>query len=505
MPKNHGAHLNDGDLLAAVDLGSNSFHMVVARYEQGVPRVIDRLRETVRLAAGLRADGTLDTAHRRHALQCLARFGQRIAGLPMQHVRAVSTNTVRQLRAPLSFLRPAERALGHAIEVISGREEARLIWQGIAHALPASRGRRLVMDVGGGSSEFIIGRGLKPELTESVQIGCVASSLRFFPGGRITCKRWQHAIEEIGLLLQQFAAAYREANWKEAWGTSGTVRAIASIASAMGSEERGISRAALRKMRDMLIRAGSARQAMLPGLARERIPVIPGGIAIIEAAFTALDIEELLVSDSALREGLLWEMIGRATGNDPRAHSVRALAQRYRVDARQAARVRRVALELFDAVAPQWRLDDDMREWLLWAVQTHELGLAIAHSQHHRHAGYILRHSDLPGFSNEEQQLLAAIVQNHRRKPDADLLTALPSRLQQPVRRITVLLRLAVLLSRARDGTALVPRSVSAQGDTLNLGLPGRWRRKHPLTLADLEGERMLLRELGFKLVLGHR
>jgi exopolyphosphatase/guanosine-5'-triphosphate,3'-diphosphate pyrophosphatase len=504
MPKSRGAQLNEGDLLAAVDLGSNSFHMVVARYEQGVPRVIDRLRETVRLAAGLRADGTLDTEHRRHALQCLARFGQRIAGLPAQQVRAVSTNTVRQLRAPLSFLRPGERALGHAIEVISGREEARLIWQGVAHALPASRERRLVMDVGGGSSEFIIGHGLKPELTESVQIGCVASTLRFFPNGRITRKRWQRATEEIGLLLQQFAAEYREANWKEAWGTSGTVRAIASIANAMGSQERGIHLAALRKMRDALIRAGSARQAMLPELARERIPVIPGGIAILEAAFAALDIEELLVSDSALREGLLWEMIGRATGHDPRAKSVRALAHRYRVDARQAARVQRVALQLFDAVAPHWRLGDEARAWLLWAVQTHELGLAIAHSQHHRHAGYILRHSDLPGFSNEEQQLLAAIVQNHRRKPDADLLSSLPARLHQPVRRITALLRVAVLLCRARDGVVLAPRRISAQGDTLKLGLPKSWRRRHPLTLADLESERTSLRELIIKLVLGH-
>src|SRR6185437_12957678 len=198
--------LRDGDLLAAVDLGSNSFHMVVARYEQGAPRLIDRLRESVRLAAGLRADGTLDPAHRALALNCLARFGQRLAGLPPERVRAVATNTVRRLRAPQAFLRLAERALGHTIEVVSGREEARLIWQGVSHALPSSRSNRLVIDVGGGSTEFIIGRGLEPRLTESVQIGCVASTLRFFPNGRITRRRWQHAIDEIGVQLQQFAA-----------------------------------------------------------------------------------------------------------------------------------------------------------------------------------------------------------------------------------------------------------------------------------------------------------
>ena len=502
MSKRGGAALRDGDLLAAVDLGSNSFHMVVARFEQGAPRLIDRLRESVRLAAGLRGNGTLDAVHQRHALECLARFGQRIAGLPPRRVRAVSTNTVRQLRAPLSFLRPAERALGHAIEVISGREEARLIWQGVVHALPASHERRLVMDVGGGSSEFIIGRGLRPGLTESVQIGCVASSLRFFPNGRVTRKRWQHALDEIGVLLQQFASDYRGAGWTEAWGASGTIRAIAAIARAMGSGERGITPPALRRMRDALLRAGSAREAALPGLARERIPVIAGGIAIVEAAFAALDIECLRASDSALREGLLWEMIGRAAGRDPRADSVRALARRYGADPAQAARVERMAGRLFDAVADRWRLGDEPRAWLLWAAQVHEIGLAIAHSQHHRHAGYILRHSDLPGFSNEEQQLLAAIVENHRRKPGRDLPETLPPRLHQPARRVTALLRLAVLLCRARDDAAPRPRGVAARANTLAIALPAAWLRKHPLTVADLEAERALLAELGIRLVL---
>jgi exopolyphosphatase / guanosine-5'-triphosphate,3'-diphosphate pyrophosphatase len=492
----------DGDLLASVDLGSNSFHMVVARYEHGAPRLIDRLRETIRLAAGLRADGTLDDVHRDAALRCLARFGQRLAGLPADRVRAVATNTVRQLRAPKAFLHAAERALGHAIEVVSGREEARLIWQGVSHSLPANRKRRLVIDVGGGSTEFIIGRGPAPELMESVQIGCVASSLHFFPQGRITRKRWQHAIEEIGVLLQQFAADYRDTGWSEAWGASGTIRAIASLARTIDAGNAGITSASLRRMREALIRGGSAKRAALPGLNDDRLPVIAGGVAIIEAAFATLGIERLDASEGTMREGMLWDMVGRATGRDPRVVSIRALARRYSVDRIQAERVETTAGRLFDAVADIWHLDDYMRNRLLWAARVHEIGLAIAHSQHQRHAGYLLRNSDLAGFSNEERQLLAAIVQNHRRKPDRKLIAALPVRLRESVRHVTALLRLAVILCRTHDDVTPLALECTARGDTLKLTLPATWWRKHPLTVADLELEQTLLGPLGVKLQL---
>lgn len=495
------APFRDGDLLAAVDLGSNSFHMVVARCERGEPRVIDRLRESVRLAAGLHADGSLAPARRAAAMRCLARMGQRLAGLPPHRVRAVATSTVRQLRAPMAFLRPAERALGHAIEVVSGREEARLIWQGVAHALPDSTERRLVIDVGGGSTEFIIGRNVDPEMTESVQIGCVASTLRFFPNGRITRNRWERAHGEISVLLQQFAAGYQAAGWSEAWGASGTFRAIASIAEAMGASRGDITPAALRKIRDRLIRAGSAAKAALPGLGVERLPIIAGGLLVVDAAFTSLGIERLHATDVSMREGMLWDMLGRAAGRDPRSASIRALALRHRVDRAQAARVEAMAGMLFDAAASGWRLDGSARNWLLWAARVHELGLAIAHSRHQHHAGYVLRHADLPGFSNQEQLLLAAIVENHRRRPGLELLTALPLRLRDPVRRVTVLLRLAALFCRAHDAPP-IPRKVSAHENALRIALTATWRRRYPLTLTDLEAEQALLRGLDIKLVL---
>lgn len=501
MPNSRNARIRDGDLLASVDLGSNSFHLLVARCEHGEPRPIDHLRENIRMAAGLKADGSLDPARRDAALQCLARFGQRLASVPPEQVRAVATNTVRKLRAPLPFLRQAERALGHVIEVVSGREEARLIWQGVAHTLPRSRERRLVVDIGGGSTEFIVGRGLDPELTESVQIGCVASSLRFFPDGRITPKRWQRAQEEMGMVIQQFAAEYREKGWGEAWGASGTVRAVATIAGAMGGEADAITRAPLQRMRDALLQAGSVRRIALPGMSKERRPIIAGGIAIVEAMFDALDLEWLGVSDGAMREGLLWEMLGRAAGHDPRTTSIRSLAQRYGVDQAQATRVQAATMKLFDAVAAEWHLDARAREWLAWAAYVHELGLAISHSQHHRHAWYILRHSDLAGFNTLEQQILSMIVRNHRRKPEPELLATLPSRLREPVKRITALLRIAVLLCRTRDAT-IWPRLVTARANGLVLTIPKSWQRRQPLTLADLRNERTALRELGLRLEL---
>jgi exopolyphosphatase/guanosine-5'-triphosphate,3'-diphosphate pyrophosphatase len=504
VPNSRNARIRDGELLASVDLGSNSFHLLVARCEHGEPRPIDHLREGVRLAAGLQADGSLDAAHRKAALQCLARFGQRLASIPAERVRAVATHTVRQLRAPLAFLRQAERALGHAIEVVSGREEARLIWQGVVHTLPRSRERRLVVDIGGGSSEFVVGRGLEPELTESVQIGCVASSLRFFPDGKITAKRWQRAQEEIGMVIQQFAAEYRDRGWREAWGASGTVHAVATIAAALGGEAGAITRAPLRRMRDAVLAAGSFNRIALPGMNKERRPIITGGIAIVEAMFDALEIEWLGVSDGAMREGLLWDMLGRAAGHDPRTTSIRGLAQRYGVDQTQARRVQAAAMRLFDTVAAEWRLDARAREWLAWAACVHEAGLAISHSQHHRHAWYILRHSDLAGFNTLDQQVLAAIVCNHRRKPVPELLAALPGRLREPVERVTALLRLAVLLCRTRD-TTIWPRRVSAYPNGMALAIPESWQRRHPLTVADLRNERRVLREFGLRLVLEAR
>ncbi|HEY9512266.1 MAG TPA: Ppx/GppA phosphatase family protein [Rhodanobacter sp.] len=492
----------DGELLAAVDMGSNSFHLVVARMEHGQPRVLDRLRDSVRLAAGLRADGTLESAQRTRALHCLAQFGQRIAGLPSQRVRAVATNTVRQLAYPETFLTAAEAALGHPIEVVSGREEGRLIFLGTAHDLPASREPRLIIDVGGGSTEFIIGRGLAPLHTESVQAGCIASTLRFFPDGKLTRALWRRAATEIGVLLQQFAEDYHASGWQDAYGSSGTAKSIGVVVQELRLSDDGITAAALAALRDELIHQGRIDTLKLPGLLKDRAPVLAGGVVIFEAAFAALGIERLQVCESSMREGLLWDLLGRAGGSDPRTASVDALATRYAVDRAQARRVEATALILFDQVATSWKLGPEAREWLSWAARVHEIGLAIAHSQHQHHGAYILRNADLAGFSRQEQQLLAAVVESHRRKPDKAIIAALPQRYVDLARYITALLRLAVLFRRARRAESLPAMTLHATRRRLRVGLPAAWPRQHPLTDADLQQEHAPMAELGLKLEL---
>ncbi|MGH8040464.1 MAG: exopolyphosphatase [Rudaea sp.] len=512
---NANTPIREGDLLAALDVGSNSFHLVVARYEHGQPRIIDRLRDSVRLAAGVRPDGSLEAAYLDNALASLARFGERLHGVPPGRVRAVATNAVRQLRAPERFLALAEAALGHPIEVVSGREEARLIYLGVAHGLPDSPQRRLVVDIGGGSTEFIIGQHLTALEKESVQVGCVISTLRFFGNGRITARRWQQAQTEIAVELQQFSADFRARGWGEAIGSSGTLRAIESVLresgwtqsdrTQSGGSESGINRAALARLRAALLKCKKVEKIDLPGLNPERAAIFPGGVVILDAVFAALGIEHMRVAETSMREGLLYDMIGRAEHRDPRNASIDALAQRYAVDTNHAARVEETALTLLAQVADTWQLGASERDWLSWAARVHETGLAIAHSQYHKHGAYIVGHSDLAGFARHEQQVLAALLRCQRRKPDATVVRDLPERLRLPAVRCIGLLRLAVLLQRARAPTSPPPAVLRADGATLRLDLPHAWLDAHPLTRADLEQECNYFRQLDIKLVVEAR
>ncbi|MEO8804081.1 MAG: exopolyphosphatase [Rudaea sp.] len=500
MPEVIQPQINEGDLLAAADIGSNSFHLLVARYEHGEPRVIDRLRDSVRLAAGLDEDGNLDATHHERAMDCLSRFGQRLRGLPPSRIRAVATNAVRQLSHPAAFLQPAERALGHPIEVVSGREEARLIYLGVAHGIPESPERRLVIDIGGASTEFIIGQGFEALEKESLQIGCIASTLRFFGDGKLTRKRWKQAQTEIAVEMQQFVADYRAFGWGETIGSSGTARSIGNVVQAAGWCDSGISRQALEQLREALLECGTVENIRLPGLSSDRTPIFAGGVAILEASFAALGLEHMRVCDTAMREGLLYDMIGRAEQRDPRTASITALAQRYAVDRAHAQRVRDTALILFDQVNGEWNLGPAERDWIGWAADIHEIGLSIAHSQHHVHGAYIVEKSDLAGFARHEQHVLAAILRCHRRKPDVTALRMLPERLRQSGLRVTALLRLAVLLQRGRNTEPLPPLQLRADGKTLSLALPAMWLATHPLTRADLESERDYLKLLDIKL-----
>lgn len=503
MPTEANQPLKDGDLLAAVDIGSNSFHMVVARYVLGQLRIVDRIKETVRLAEGLDGRGGLDPAVMPRALDCLARFGQRLRSIPPRRVRAIATNTVRQLANPQAFLMPAETALGHGIEVVAGREEARLIYLGVAHGNPPEPGkRRLVMDIGGGSTEFIIGEGFEAIERESLQMGCIATTRRFFGDGKLSRKRWKDARTEITAEFQQFAEAYRRRGWHDAMGSSGTIKAICDISVKMKLTKVSITDASLDTIRERLLEAERIEDIKLPGLSAERKPIIAGGLLVLDAAFQQLGIERMYVSDHAMREGVLYDLLGRDGRDDPREASVAALRARYGVDEAQAARVEATALSLFDQAEGPWGLDGDNRRQLSWAAQLHELGLAIAHSQYHQHGAYVIEHSDIAGFSRTEQQILAALVRNQRRGLHPASFDKLPDRLVANVVRCALLLRLAVLLHRSHDRDPLPVVELDVDGDELLLRLPRQWLEGHPLTRLDLEGEREQLADFGRRLVL---
>ena len=493
--------LRDGDMLAAIDLGSNSFHMVVASYTLGQLRIVDRLRETVRLADGLDGRGGLSAEVRQRALTCLARFGQRIRDIPPQRVRALATNTVRLLAAPQSFLVPAETALGHGIEVISGREEARLIYLGVAHAQrPRPGSLRLVIDIGGGSTECIIGRGFQAVERESLQVGCIATTRRFFDNGKLSKRRWREAVIEVGAEFQQFANTYRALGWNEAIGASGTNKAIGEICAAMKLTKGAVTAEALPQVRDRLLQATRIDAIDLPGLSTERRQIIAGGLVVLEAAFAALGLTRMAVSKAAMREGVLYDMLGRGGEHDPREASILALTQRYGIDVAQAARVEATAIRLFEQAAPAWKLDPDDVIMLAWAARLHEVGLAIAHSQYQVHGAYVIEHSDIAGFSRQEQQFLAALVRTHRRRVPRSAFDALPDRLLDAARRSAVLLRLAALLHRARDADDIPRLDLEVSGSRLTLRMDRRWLEMRPLLRADLEGEPADIAALGAQL-----
>jgi exopolyphosphatase/guanosine-5'-triphosphate,3'-diphosphate pyrophosphatase len=490
--------------LAAVDLGSNSFHLIVARLEDGQLHVIDRLREMVQLAGGFDAQKNLTQEAQERALNCLSRFAERLRDLPPGAVRAVGTNTLRRARNGNAFRLLAERALGHPIEVIAGREEARLVYLGVAHGLAGDKGRRLVIDIGGGSTEFIIGEGVEPLYRESLLMGCVSMSQGVFADGRITDKRMRQAELAARVQLEPIETSYRRMGWDTTVGSSGTIKAIGAIVEAEGWSQNGISRAGMARLRQAMVDVGDVNALTLAGLKDERRLVLAGGFAVLNAAFEALAIEHMQVSDMALREGVLYDLVGRIRHEDVRERTVSRLATRIGVDAEQARRVEATALDFLRQVSEPWGLPGEVSaEMLAWAARLHEIGLVISHNQHHKHGGYLLLNADLAGFSRQEQAVLAALVRGHRRKISPSAFEVLEEGDRQPAVKLCLLLRLAVLLHRGRRDDhlpALSLKIVKSEPSKLKLRFPQDWLEGHPLTAADLEQEATYLKAAGFKL-----
>jgi exopolyphosphatase/guanosine-5'-triphosphate,3'-diphosphate pyrophosphatase len=475
--------------------------MVVARYAQGQLAIVDRLREMVRLGAGLDEHGRLNRESTARALACLERFGQRLRDMRAERVRVVGTNTLRKAKRKGAFLERAREALGHPIEIISGVEEARLIYLGVSHTTPSEGGRRLVVDIGGGSTELIIGEGPEARRLESLYMGCVSLSARHFGDGVITEKRMKRARTEVQLEIEPVVARFNRTEWESAIGASGTMRAAADALEARGTGRGSIDREGVQWLLGECVKAGEVGKLRLPGLATERQEIMPGGLAIMIEIFAMLGIDSMRVADGALREGLLYDLVGRLTDEDARARSVRSLEARFHVDAAQADRVESTALGFLSQVRDAWNLDDTLAEPALrWAARLHEIGLDIAHSHYHKHGAYLLANADLPGFPREEQQLVAAVVGSHRRKLNLVQLQELMPPWHLKAEFLIVLLRLAVLLHRGRGPRALPQIVLKPKGRSLVIAFPNGWLAEHPLTAADLEQEVGNLQTAGFRL-----
>ena len=489
--------------VAAVDLGSNSFHLIVARVENAQLMIIDRLREMVRLGGGLDENKRLTPEAQTRALDCLQRFGQRLRALPPGSVRIVGTNTLRQVRDSDEFLRAAEAALGHPVEVIAGREEARLIYLGVAHGL-AGHEVRMVVDIGGGSTELIIGEGFDPQRMESLHMGCVSMSQRFFPDGKVSAQAMDDAVIAGRLEIRPVKSMFGRDQWQVAIGSSGTIKAIRNIVQAAGWSDEGISRSSLKKLRKALISAGHVNKVQLEGLSDERRPVLAGGVAVLSAVFKALDIERMRVSDEALREGLLYELLGYIRHDDVRERTVDNLSTRYGIEEQQARRVEITAASLLAQVAREWGLTaPEHAELLTWAARLHEIGLAVSHSSFHKHGAYVVANSDLSGFSRQQQRVLAALIRGHRRRFPSDVFEALPERLRSDAWRLCILLRLAVLLHRGRSPLGKPMLYLDVKEDWLRASFPKNWLKKHPLTRIELEQEARYLKNAGYNLEFG--
>ena len=519
--------------VAAVDLGSNSFRLQVARVVDDQLYPLDSLKDTVRLAAGLTADKTLDQDACNRALASLGRFGERLRGLPRDAVRAVGTNTFRIAKNAPEFLQRAEAALGFPIEIIAGREEARLIYLGVSHSLPASSEKRLVVDIGGGSTEFIIGTGLKPQQMESLYMGCVSYSRRFFEDGKITRGALQRAELAARIEIQPIASEFHADRWQQAVGSSGSAKALADILQMNGFSENGITPGGLVKLRSAMLKAGDCNKLQLAGLRPDRVPVLAGGFAIMSAIFAELGITQMSVADTALREGVLYDLLGRFHHHDMREATVRQFMRRYHVDPVQAGHVGQLSIDLLRQLAeslphtishglqPIALKDSDFQraearersyanrsplgfeqetalQHLTWAARLHEIGLSIAHSGYHKHSAYIIEHADMPGFSKKEQAQLARLVLAQRGSLGKVVQQITGNEGWAPI----LALRLAVLFYRSRTDFELPATRLRWNGTGFELSLSKDWLAQNPLTETALEAEAKEWKGTGLRLTI---
>ena len=475
-------------VLAAIDMGSNSFRLELAQFVHGEYRRIDYLKDTVRLGAGLDSQGRLSEEAAQRGLACLGRFAKRLAGIPATQVRAVATQTLREARNRDEFLLRARDVLSYPIEVISGREEARLIYAGVARLQP-SESPRLVVDIGGRSTEMILGKGRTPRLAESFQVGSVSLSMKYFADGRFTEGAFRAAQVAAGAELEEALQPFARGQWKEALGASGTVGAVSQILLASGITDGTITPEGLRWCIEQCLRAGHHEAVDLPGLKPDRRPVLGGGLSILYTLAMQFGIARLQPARGALRQGVIFDLDERLRSGqdrhyrDMRDSGVRELQRRFGVDQDQAARVQALALALHHEVEPD--ADAEARRELGWAAALHEIGMVVSHHDHHRHSAYIVANADAPGFSQSQQRRIAGLVLGQRgglRKIEGSLT-------EDSFAWQVMCLRLAALLLHAREAVDAAAAKLVRLGASATLSLDARWAEAHPRSLHLLREE----------------
>ncbi len=484
----------NSDSFAALDLGSNSFHLLIASFQDDKLRIIDRHKDMVRLAAGLDDNGVLSEEAQQRALDSLAKVANRLRGVPRSQIRIVGTNTLRAAKNASEFMTRAEAILGTPINIISGTEEARLVYLGVANDLAIEDRRRLVIDIGGGSTEMVAG-GQQPRLLESLPMGCVSHSLYYFPNGNINDKLFKKAVNAARQLISPYVEGFRD-QWQEVVGSSGTIRAISKILSEQGLCDAGqITLDGMNALKEQLLNAEHTSSLQLKGLSDERRDVFPGGFAVLYALFKEMGIQELHISNYAVREGIVYDLAGRLHHKDKRDETIRQLIEQYHIDPAQGERVAELCQRWLPMLADRMNSDyTEAEKLLLWAAKLHELGLAVAHGGYHKHGAYILSNADLPGFSRQEQARLSVLVLNHRRKPKSlDISTYGVT----PDWMMVCLLRLACIFYRRRQAVRLSDdiQLSSPAPEQIQLHIPSHWLDANPLTAADLDDEAELLRK----------
>lgn len=476
---------------AAVDLGSNSFHLVIARVVDGAMQIIGRLKQRVHLADGLDSNNMLSEEAMERGLACLSLFAERLQGFDPSSVCIVGTHTLRQaLNAP-EFLKRAEKVIPYPIEIIAGNEEARLIFMGVEHTQP-EKGRKLVIDIGGGSTELVIGEDFEPKLVESRRMGCVSFAQLYFAGGTINAENFQRARVAATQKLETLAWQFRIQGWDVALGASGSIKAAHEVLLALGEKDGIITPERLKKLVTEVVKFKNFDELSLPGLSDERKAVFVPGLAILCGVFDALAINELRLSDGALREGVLYEMEGRFRHQDIRSRTAQSLANQYNIDREQARRVLETTMHMYD----QWQaqnpklINPQLAALLKWAAMLHEVGLNINHSGMHRHSAYILQNSDLPGYNQEQQLMMATLVRYHRKAIKLDDLPRFTLFKKKHYLPLIQLLRLGVLLNNQRQATTTPPTlRLTTDDNHWTLSFPHDWFSQNALVLFDLERE----------------